>query len=105
MHKDCVVLEGFWTWMLTVDFVFSSRETGPSQRREFGHAPGVGPNPSGAQQSIENLESELREGQPKRYSKTKTALISHLKFPAYALIDGILMKLQQLLLWKNNGLM
>lgn len=42
-------------------FFYSSRETGPSQRREPGHAPGAGPNPSGAQQPIET-SSELGEG-------------------------------------------
>lgn len=83
-----------YIWMLTGDFVSSSRETGPSQRRESGHAPGVGPNPSGAQQSIET-SSELYEGQPKAQSNTKTGLISHPKLPAYALTDGIVMKHQQ----------
>lgn len=51
-------------YKLTGDFVSSSREAGPSQRREPGHAPGVGPNPSGAQQSLE-MSSELCEGHPK----------------------------------------
>lgn len=38
---------------LTCGFVPSSRESDPGQRGEPGHAPGVGPNPPGAQQSIE----------------------------------------------------
>lgn len=34
-------------------FFFFSRESGPGQRGEPGHAPGSGPDASGAQQSIE----------------------------------------------------
>lgn len=41
-----------FAWLQLISFS-SFRETVPSQRRELGHAPGVGPNPSGAQQSIE----------------------------------------------------
>ena len=56
VQKHCVGLEDASPGpdrKLTCGFVPSSRETGPGQRGEPGHAPGVGPNPPGAQQSIE----------------------------------------------------
>lgn len=64
--------------MLTADFVSYFRETGPSKRGESGHAPGVGPNPSGTQQSIENLESKPCE------AKDNNSFNLPSEFPTYA---------------------
>lgn len=48
-HRKCIQ-------MLRGDFVsFFFRAIGTGQRRESRHAPGVGPNPSGTQQLIEDL--------------------------------------------------
>lgn len=68
------------TWKLTCDFVSSSRETGPGQRREPGHAPGVGPNPSGAQQPIETSERGEGQQHKERFNALPEAPSAHMEY-------------------------